>query len=49
MAGSDDDAGHPQTAAAHHYAATQLWAPACWPVWDDDGLVLPSGEGVERS
>lgn len=33
-----DDAGHPQTAAAHWYAAAQLWSLACWPVWDDDAL-----------
>jgi dienelactone hydrolase len=34
-----EDAGHPQTAAVHWYAAAQLWSLACWPVWDDDALV----------
>jgi alpha-beta hydrolase superfamily lysophospholipase len=33
-----EDAGHPQTAAVHWYAAAQLWALACWPIWDDDAL-----------
>jgi dienelactone hydrolase len=33
-----EDDGHPQTAAAHWYAAAQLWAMACWPVWEDDAL-----------
>lgn len=37
-AGQAADAGHPQTAAVHWYAAAQLWALACWPVWDDDAL-----------
>jgi dienelactone hydrolase len=34
-----DDAGHPHTAAAHWYAAAQLWSLACWPVWEDDRLL----------
>jgi dienelactone hydrolase len=33
-----EDAGHPRTAAAHWYAAAQLWSLACWPVWEDDAL-----------
>ena len=33
-----EEAGHPQTAAVHWYAAAQLWSLACWPVWDDDTL-----------
>jgi hypothetical protein len=38
FAGLAEDAGHPQTAAVHWYAAAQLWSLACWPVWDDDAL-----------
>lgn len=34
-----EDAGHPQTAAVHWYAAAQLWSLACWPVWTDEALV----------
>jgi dienelactone hydrolase len=33
-----EDGGHPQSAGAHWYAAAQLWAMACWPVWEDDRL-----------
>lgn len=33
-----EDAGHPQSAAVHWYAAAQLWSLACWPVWEDDAL-----------
>lgn len=33
-----EDDGHPASAGAHWYAAAQLWAMACWPVWEDDAL-----------
>jgi dienelactone hydrolase len=33
-----EDGGHPLSAGAHWYAAAQLWAMACWPVWEDDRL-----------
>lgn len=33
-----EDGGHPLSAGSHWYAAAQLWAMACWPVWEDDRL-----------
>src|SRR4051794_21898522 len=30
-----EDGGHPESAAAHWYAAAQLWSMACWPGWED--------------
>ena len=39
-----EDSGHPLSAGPHWYAAAQLWALACWPVWEDDALAAALDE-----